>query len=106
MPPKKSIRCGRCKNEYDPQVKSDLICREEHPDDRVKRCWDTSKKSWSHCRRCDKTFYLDGYSSWGKRRRDDPEEEGRYCYEMTHVPDDEYDGGNDLIIEGFDYSDY
>ena len=45
MPPKKSIRCGRCKNEYDPQVKSELICREEHPDDRVNRCRDTLKNS-------------------------------------------------------------
>jgi hypothetical protein len=106
MPPKKVIRCGRCEKEYDPQVKSDLICREEHPDDRVRQCWDTSKKSWDHCRRCDKTFNLDGYHSWGKRRRDDPEEEGEYCYETRHVPDEEYDEANDPIIAGLHNSDF
>mmetsp|Transcript_36823 Transcript_36823/g.66210 ORF Transcript_36823/g.66210 Transcript_36823/m.66210 type:complete len:303 (-) Transcript_36823:195-1103(-) len=106
MPPKKSVRCGRCEKEYDPQLKSDLICREEHPYDRVKKCWDTSKKSWDHCRRCGKTFNLDGYHSWGKRRRDDPEDEGEFCYETTHVPNDEYDEDGDHIIDGLDNSDY
>lgn len=106
MPARKSIQCGRCKQVYDPQVKSDLICREEHPDDKVKTEWDGSKKSWSKCRRCDKTFGLDGFHSWGKRRRDDPEEEGDYCYETAHVPMDEFDEENDPILGSLDDTDY
>jgi len=106
MPAKKSIKCGRCKKIYDPQIKSDLICREEHPDDRVSTEWDGSKKSWMHCRRCDKTFGLNGFYSWGKRRRDEPEEEGDYCYETTHVPVDEFDEENDPILAGLEDEDY
>eukprot|EP00563_Minutocellus_polymorphus_P020753 CAMPEP_0197715744 /NCGR_PEP_ID=MMETSP1434-20131217/856_1 /TAXON_ID=265543 /ORGANISM="Minutocellus polymorphus, Strain CCMP3303" /LENGTH=70 /DNA_ID=CAMNT_0043299953 /DNA_START=29 /DNA_END=242 /DNA_ORIENTATION=- len=69
--------------------------------------WDTSKKSWEHCRRCGKDFALDGFHSWGKRRRDDPETEGPYCYETTHVPGKEgYDANNDPIMEGMDDIDY
>lgn len=57
--------------------------------------WDTSKKSWQHCRQCDETFGLDGYHSSGKRRRDDPEEEGDYCYEVQHIPLAEFDPEKD-----------
>ena len=39
-----------------------------------------------HCRRCGKDFGLDGFHSWGKRGRNDPEEEGDYCFETTHIP--------------------
>ena len=106
MPAKQSIKCGRCKKTYDPRVKSDLICREGHPDDKVRTEWDGSKKSWSKCRRCDKTFGLDGFHSWGKRRRDDPEEEGDYCYESTHVPIDEFDEPSDPILNSLDDTDY
>ena len=106
MPAKKSIACGRCKKSHDPQVKSDLICREEHPCDRVRTEWDGSKKSWDHCHRCDKTFNLNGHHSWGKRRRDDPEEEGDYCYETTHVPCDEHDEISDPVMNNLDNSDY
>ena len=106
MPAKKSIVCGRCKQVYDPQVQSDLICREEHPFDRVRTEWNGSKKSWDHCRRCDKTFNLNGFNTWGKRRRDDPQEEGEYCYETTHVPQDEYNESKDLVLSNLDNSDY
>lgn len=106
MPPKKAVKCGRCGKEYDPQVASDTVCREEHPYDRSRTMWDTSKKSWEHCRRCNKDFNLDGFHSWGKRKRDDPEDEGPYCYETTHVPEDEYDADNDPIMENLDNSDY
>jgi hypothetical protein len=98
MPHKKTIRCGRCKKEYDPQYKSGLIFREDHPRDQVSDQWDTSKKSWEHWRRCDKTFNLNGYHSWGKRGRYEPEDQGDYCYETTHVPDEEYDAVNDPIL--------
>ena len=106
MPAKRTVVCGRCEKEYDPQVPGDNVCREEHPYEFVKTMWDGSKKSWSHCRRCDKDFGLDGFHSWGKRGRDDPEEEGDYCYETKHVPRDEYDPDEDSIMQGLDCSDY
>lgn len=106
MPPKSTTICGRCKKEYDPQIPGDNVCREEHPDERCKTMWDTSKKSWQHCRRCGKDFGLDGFHSWGKRRRDEPIDEGAFCFETTHVPEDEYDSNDDSIIQGMDDSDY
>ena len=106
MPTKRTVICGRCEKEYDPQVSGDNVCREEHPYDFVKTMWDGSKKSWSHCRRCGKDFGLDGFHSWGKRGRNDPEEEGDYCFETTHIPRDEYDPDEDSIMQGLDTSDY
>lgn len=106
MPPKQTIRCGRCDQEYDPQIPSDRVCREEHPEDKCKMMWDGSKKSWEHCRRCGKDFRLDGFHSWGKRKRDDPEDEGPYCYETVHVPMEDYDEDDDPIMQNLDDSDY
>lgn len=106
LPPKKSLKCGRCKKNYDPQVKSDLICREKHPYNRVSTEWDGSKKSWDHCSRCDRTFNLDGFHALAKRKRYDPVEEGDYCYEATHVPEDEYNEDDDYILAQLDDSDY
>lgn len=104
MPTRKEEQCGRCNETYDPQIPADRICRIEHPDSRVSQKWDTSKKSWQHCRQCDKTFGLDGYHSSGKRRRDDPEEEGDYCYEGEHIPASEFDPEIDSGV--FDDCDY
>jgi hypothetical protein len=106
MPCQKSVVCGRCGEEYDPQIPSDSICREEHPPEKCRTMWDGSKKSWEHCRRCGKDFGLDGFHSWGKRKRDDPDDEGPYCYETTHVPEDEYDEDDDSVIRNLDNSDY
>lgn len=100
MQPKKSIRCGRCKKEYDPQVRKDLVCREEHPDDSVSTEWESSKKSYSHCSRCGKSFGHDGYHSWGCDNDD-----GYFCFESTHVPENEYDKDKDPIVAEFDDSD-
>ena len=41
-----------------------------------------------------------------RAKRDDPEDEGPYCYETTHVPEEEYDADNDPIMENLDNSDY
>lgn len=106
LPSKKTVVCGRCKQEYDPQIPSDNVCREDHPYERRKTMWDGSKKSWEHCRRCGKDFGLDGFHSWGKRKRDDPEDEGDCCYETTHVPEEEYDTDDDHIIQALDDGDY
>lgn len=106
MPAKTTQKCGRCKKEYDPNIQSELICRLEHPFDRVRTEWDGSKKSWSHCRRCDKTFGLDGFHSWGKRRRNDPVEEGDYCFEGKHVPEEGYDESTDPVMLDMNDGDY
>ncbi|KAL3803614.1 hypothetical protein ACHAWO_008864 [Cyclotella atomus] len=81
MPAKKAVICGRCKKECDPWIPSDDVCREEHPYSKCSTEWDKSKKSWDHCRRCGKDFNLDGYHSLGKRGRNDPKDEGPFCYE-------------------------
>mmetsp|Transcript_20682 Transcript_20682/g.44925 ORF Transcript_20682/g.44925 Transcript_20682/m.44925 type:complete len:304 (+) Transcript_20682:32-943(+) len=106
MPSRKEEQCGRCNKKYDPQIPADRICQIEHPYDKVNTEWDTSKKSWSHCRQCDKTFGLDGYHSCGKRGRDDPEEEGDYCYEGQHVPAAEFDPEKDGGVFDEDDCDY
>ena len=36
MPAKRTVVCGRCEKEYDPQVPGDNVCREEHPYEFVK----------------------------------------------------------------------
>mmetsp|Transcript_43105 Transcript_43105/g.84703 ORF Transcript_43105/g.84703 Transcript_43105/m.84703 type:complete len:305 (+) Transcript_43105:111-1025(+) len=107
MPVKKTTKCGRCKKEYDPSISSDQVCRMEHPYEKVGTEWDGSKKSWDHCRQCNKTFNLNGFHSWGKRGRNDPYDEGEYCYVDTHVPEEGYVACNDQTIQMLnDESDY
>jgi len=106
MPAKTTTRCGRCKKEYDHNIPSDQICRIQHPCEKVDTEWNGSKKSWDHCRNCDKTFNLNGFHSWGRRGRNDPFDEGEYCYEDQHVPEVGYDAENDPTIQMLDESDY
>lgn len=106
MPPKVSERCGRCQKDYDPQISSDRRCRIEHPYDKVRTEWDTSKKSWSCCGRCGKTFHLDGFHSWGKRKRDDPYDEGEYCFDGEHVPEKNYNPDKDPGMQFDNDGDY
>ena len=92
LPPKQTQWCPRCEKEYDPQIPADNLCRKEHPLDRVREMWDTSKKSWNECEDCGKTFGLNGFHSWGRRRRDDPQEEGDYCFEYGRHQEEEVNG--------------
>jgi hypothetical protein len=39
------------------------------------------------CTRCDKDFNLDGFHSWGKRKKSDPCDSGPYCFEGAHTED-------------------
>ena len=82
MPPKQTLRCLRCDQDYNPQF--DTACTIEHPYDcRVTR-WDGSKISWSECMRCNSTFDLDGVHSWGRNAVGD---DGEYCFEGQHTTD-------------------
>lgn len=84
MPPPVRRRCRRCRKTYDPQIPTQRICRVPHPEDMVCREWEGSKQSWMECAACGKTFDLRGFFVNGKRRRDDPFDEGPYCFEGEH----------------------
>ena len=89
--------CGRCSTDYDPNGNpASLVCRKYHPDDSVNMVWESSKKCYSECGDCGRTFGLDGYNSWTKNG---PREEGDTCYETEHVPLEEYDGSNDPFVK-------
>jgi hypothetical protein len=90
-----SIRhCQRCGENYDMNIPAQRVCRLIHPHDHVNRRWSDSKHSYSECSKCGKTFDLDGYSSFGRKRKQDPYEQGPYCWEGEH-DDGDGDGGDD-----------
>lgn len=90
IPPKKNETCGRCGNDYDPQFISDRICRIPHPPEEWYTEWDGSRKSWTECQQCKKTFNLNGFES-RKRGRNDPQDMGNFCFEGEHVPSSDFD---------------
>lgn len=78
------LHCLRCDEDFDPAFAGRNACKMLHPDDFVKTCWDGSKKSWRHCRRCDANFHLDGFHSCGKQSMSD---DGEYCFQGEHTTD-------------------
>ena len=72
-----------------------MACKIEHPDDCCVTQWDGSKTSWSECKRCNKTFNLDGVHSWGRNAVDD---DGAYCFQGQHTTDP-----NVIEEDGFDW---
>ncbi len=68
----------------------------EHSGEHVSRQWDDPKHSYSECSICGKTLHLDGYSSFGRKRKKDPYKQGQYCWEGEHVDDGDGDGNNDF----------
>ena len=95
FPPPSIRHCRRCGEDYDLNIPAQLVCRLEHPDEHVSRRWDDSKHSYSECNKCGKTFNLDGYSSFGRKRKHDPWEEGPYCWEGEHKAEDESSSDDD-----------
>ena len=86
--------CLRCGEDYDLNIPAQRVCRLTHPHDHVSRQWSDSKHSYSECSKCGKTFDLDRYSSFGRKRKQDPYEQGPYCWEGEH------DGGDDGGLDG------
>jgi hypothetical protein len=105
-----SIRhCQRCGEDYDLNIPAQRVCRLTHPHDHVSRQWSDSKHSYSECSKCGKTFDLDGYSSFGRKRKQDPYEQGPYCWEGEHDSgggsgsgDDDDDGSGGAGVGGED----
>ena len=95
FPPPSIRHCRRCGEDYDLNIPAQLVCKLEHPDEDVRRVWDDSKHSYSECNKCGKTFDLDGYSSMGRKRKNDPCEEGQYCWEGEHKAEDESSSDDD-----------
>ena len=102
FPPPSMRHCRRCGKDYDSNIPTQLVCQVHHPDGKVSRRWDDSKHSYSECSTCGKTFDLDGYSS--RRRRDDPVEQGPYCWQGEHKAEGEAgsdsEGGSDSEDDG------
>ncbi|KAJ1461796.1 hypothetical protein M885DRAFT_506923 [Pelagophyceae sp. CCMP2097] len=82
LPPPRALTCLRCKEEYDPALCQGKPCKVLHPSSETE--WETSKKSWEVCRRCDATFDLNGIHSWAKNAIQD---DGPYCFEGDHTTD-------------------
>ena len=82
MPEQQTKHCSRCGKDYDPQIPSDQICCKVHPEDQVNKYWESSKKRYTHCEACDKTFNVVGFG-YGY------EDEGPYCFKYgRHLPEE------------------
>jgi hypothetical protein len=84
MPAPNTKYCVRCKKTYDDRFLSQRLCQIPHPEGECNAERD-KYRSWKHCGRCDKTFYVTGEYNFGKDRIID---EGEWCFEGEHVPDD------------------
>ena len=78
------LRCLRCDESFDPAFAGRKSCKVQHPDACVHTDWESSKRSWDHCRRCDATFNLNGFHSWGRHNVSD---DGEWCFEGEHTTD-------------------
>lgn len=84
----KEFKCVRCKIEYEPDDAQSRSCRVPHPYSCVSKIWNGSKQCYNHCKRCNRTFNLDGYSSFS-RCKSDPEDDGEYCFVRLHTTDEQ-----------------
>lgn len=84
MPAPNTKYCVRCKKTYDNRFLSQRLCQIPHPEGECNAVRD-KHRSWKHCEKCDKTFYVTGEYNFGKDRIID---EGEWCFEGEHLPDD------------------
>jgi hypothetical protein len=83
MPTPNTKYCVRCKKTYDDRFLSQRLCQIPHPEGECNNERD-KYRSWKHCEKCDKTFYVTGEYNFG---RDFIPDEGEWCFEGAHVPD-------------------
>ena len=78
FPPPSMRHCQRCGKDYDLHIPAQLVCKLDHPDGQVSTRWESSKRSYSECGTCGKTFDHHGYGS------EESDEDGAYCWQGEH----------------------
>ena len=99
FPPAAIRHCRRCGKDYDLNIAAQRVCQVEHPSEEVSTRWEDSKHCYDECGKCGKTFNLDGYSSFS-RRKADPVDDGPFCWEGEHKGEDE--SSSDEEAEAYD----
>uniref|UniRef100_A0A7S2P2S8 Uncharacterized protein n=1 Tax=Leptocylindrus danicus TaxID=163516 RepID=A0A7S2P2S8_9STRA len=84
MPLPRMKFCVRCNENYDDQYKDQRVCRVMHPEHCTREKWDGSKKSWTECERCRKSFNCSGMHELDRNAIYD---QGIWCFEGEHTDD-------------------
>ena len=81
MPKPQILHCLRCDEDFDENFSNSKSCVMHHPEECSETVWESSKKSYDYCSRCDNSFNADGFHSWGRNSV----QEVNHCFVGSHT---------------------